>query len=113
MYLTSLRDSNTGEYLHHGLATVFGKDAANQAMKSIHEEVFASWLASSLEAQKEDLLLYVSGLEPDRKKVVESWTKLEPYRFLPPESARPVERELFLADLEMMLSLMRNELGVS
>lgn len=108
-----MRDANNGEYVHHGLATVFGAEAAHLAMKSSHEETFAEWLACSLEDQKLDLDLYVATLEPERKKVVESWTKLEPYRSLPPETARSPERDLFTSDLELLLSLQRNELGVS
>src|SRR5690349_17560104 len=92
VYLASLRDSNTGEYQHHGLATVFGSEEANLAMKNSHEEVFATWLTYGLEAQKIDLHLYVAGLEPERKTVVENWTKLEPYRSLPPDTALSVER---------------------
>src|SRR5262245_62057658 len=80
VYLAMLRDSNTGEYQHHGLATVFGEEEANKAMRQSHEDVFAEWLAYTLAQQKQDLELYVAGLEPDRRKVVETWSKLEPYR---------------------------------
>lgn len=113
VYLASLRDVNTGQYVHHGLSTVFGPDVANAAMRKSHEEVFAEWLGYGLEAQRSDLEFYVSGLEPQRKTVVENWTKLEPFRALPPETARMVEKDLFYSDLEMVLSLLRNELGVS
>ncbi len=112
VYLSSLRDPNTGLYQHHGLATVFGEEEANSAMRLSHEESFAQWLEFSLDRQKSDLELYVAGLEPERKRVVETWSRLEPYRNLPPASAKAVEKSLFLTDLETLLSLMRNELGV-
>jgi hypothetical protein len=113
VYLSSLRDPNTGLYQHHGLATVFGEEEANAAMRLSHENTFAQWLESPLEQQKSDLDLYVAGLEPARKRVVETWSRLEPYRNLPPASAKAVEKSLFLTDLETLLSLMRNELGVA
>jgi hypothetical protein len=113
VYLASLRDPNTGEYLHHGLAAVFGHEEADKAMRQSHEGVFEEWLGFGIEQQKLDLELYVAGLEPDRAKIVVTWSKLEPYRNLPPDSARDVEKELFLGDLETLLSLMRNELGVA
>jgi hypothetical protein len=113
VYLASLRDTNTAEYLHHGLAAVFGHDEANKAMRQSHEEAFHEWLQFSLEQQRLDLELYVAGLEPARSKIVATWTKLEPYRNLPPDSAREVEKELFLGDLETLLSLMRNETGAA
>lgn len=113
VYLQSLRDSNTGLYHHHGIEAIFGHAEANRAMRQSHELAFAEWLEFRLERQKTDLELYVAGLEPERRTVVEAWSRLEPYRSLPPDSARLVERELFLADLETLLSLMRNELGVA
>jgi hypothetical protein len=112
VYLAGLRDPNSGEYQHHGFAAMFGAAEANRTMKASHDELFAEWLSYGLAHQKMDLELYLSGLEPERRRVVESWTKLEPYRGIPPETARPVERELFLADLDALLTLMRNELGV-
>jgi hypothetical protein len=113
VYLAGLRDSNTGQYFHQGLATVCGAEEASGAIQASHQEAFAIWLEYNLAQQRADLELYVSGLEPDRKKVVEAWSKLEPYRNLPPDSVQAVEKELYLADLEALLSLLRNELGVS
>lgn len=112
-YLASLRDPNSGEYRHHGLATVFGPSEADEAMRESHALCFAEWLSYPLAQQKADLDLYVSTLEPERKTLIGAWTKFEPYRDLVPETARAVERELFFADLEALLSLMRNECGVS
>jgi hypothetical protein len=111
--LASLRDSNSGKYLHHGLAAVFGEEEAEQAMRDSHVEVFAQWLEMTLPEQKADLETYVRGLEVERRRVVEVWSRITPYLALPPASALQVERDLFLADLEAMLSLLRNELGVS
>lgn len=113
VYLASLRDPNTAQYQHHGLAAVFGEEEANKAMKQSHEEAFAAWLDCTIEEQKGDLDIYVAGLEPERKRVAETWAILESYRTLPPASASPVEKSLFLADLEALLSLMRNEPGAA
>lgn len=113
VYLASLRDPNSGEYRHHGFAAVFGWEQAGHAMAESHDRLFAEWLSYSLEQQKGDLELYVSGLEPERRRVVETWSLIEPYRGVVPGAATALERELFLADLDALLSLMRNELGVS
>ena len=113
VYLASLRDSNTGKYQHHGLAAVFGQEEAEQAMRDSHVEVFARWLEMTLPEQKADIEAYVQGLDVERRRVVEVWSAITPYLTLPPAGALQVERDLFLADLEAMLSLLRNELGVS
>jgi len=113
VYLATLRDPNSGEYRHHGFAAVFGWEQAGHAMRESHERLFGEWLSYSLQQQKVDLELYVSGLEPERRRVVETWSQIEPYRGIVPASTSGLERELFLADLDALLSLMRNELGVS
>ncbi len=113
IYLSGLRNVDSDIYLHHGLASVFGEEEANTAIRKSHEEAFAQWLEFTIEQQKADLEVHVAGLEPERKRVVENWSRLEPYRNLPPASASTVEKTLFLDDLETLLSLMRNELGVS
>jgi len=113
IYLSNLRDADSNVYRHHGLAAVFGGEEANTAIRQSHEEAFAQWLEFTLEQQKADLETHVAGLEPERKRVVENWSRLEPYRNLPPAASSTVEKTLFLDDLETLLSLMRNELGVS
>lgn len=113
VYLSSLRDANDGRYVHHGLSAVFGEEEADQAMRDSHREVFSQWLELTLPQQKDDLETYVRGLDAERKRVVEVWSRIAPYLSLPPATALQVERDLFLADLEALLSLLRNELGVS
>ena len=112
VYLASLRNSNSGEYEHHGLANLFGSEEANRAMGDSHAELFAEWLCFDLQQQKEDLGTYLSEIEGPRRTVLKTWLQLEPYRNCMPASAREVERVLFLTDLEMLLALLRNEHGV-
>jgi hypothetical protein len=112
VYLSSLRNPNTGRYEHHGLALIFGEDEANKALKKSHMDVFTDWLSFDLEQQKADLDLYVSGLFEDKKLVIENWTRLAPYRYLIPASVRGVERRLYIADLTALLEVLKNEYAV-
>jgi hypothetical protein len=113
VYLASLRNSNSGEYEHHGVAQFFGTEQANRALADSHMEIFGEWLCMDLQQQKCDLDIYLSGLEGVRRTVLSTWLRLEPYRGCVPGSAREVERELYLADLETLLELLRNEYGVA
>jgi hypothetical protein len=113
VYLSSLRDANTGIYQHFGLAQVFGKKAAEEALRNSHQQAFAQWLCFTLEQQKADLDMYLAGLEGDRRTIVETWIRLAPYRNAVPATAREVERQLYLADLETILELLRNECGAA
>ena len=113
VYLSSLRNGNTGRYEHHGLALVFGEDEANRALKKSHTQAFAEWLRFNLEQQKADLDLYLSGLYEDKRTILETWLKLAPYRNVIPSSVRGVARQLYLADLTALIDLLKNEYAVA
>lgn len=108
VYLASLRNSNNGNYEHHGLGLVFGEDEANRALKDSHAAVFAEWLAFNLEQQKADLDLYLAGLFENKRVVLDTWVRLAPYKNLVPASVRGVERRLYITDLEALLELLKN-----
>ena len=112
VYLAGLRNPNSGRYDHHGLALVFGADEANRALKKSHRQVFAEWLAFNLEQQMADLNLYLSELPEDKRTVLQAWTLLKPYRNLMPSNANPVERRLYLSELQTMLELLRGASAV-
>ncbi|MGE5645119.1 MAG: hypothetical protein ACM336_04945 [Acidobacteriota bacterium] len=113
VYLCSLRDPNTGGYEHYGLAQVFGAGEADRVLRESHQQVYSSWLCLTLEQQKADLDLYLSGLSGNRATILDTWIRLQPYRNLIPSTAREVERELYMADLDAILCLLRNEYGVA
>ncbi len=113
VYLSSLRDTNSGRYRHHGLAQVFGEPDSDRCLSKSHAEAFRQWLSFDLEQQKADLDLYVSALEGERRRLLDTWRKLRPYEYLVPANATAVERDLYLADLQALLGLLMNECGVA
>jgi hypothetical protein len=112
VYLSSLRDNNTGAYEHFGLAHTFGDEEAGRVLGESHLNGFSQWLCLTLEQQKADLDLYLSGLPGNRRTILETWIRLQPYRSLVPAAAREVERQLYMTDLETILELLKNEYGV-
>ncbi len=113
VYLSSLRDQNTGRYEHHGLSQIFGESSANEALTESHVQTFAEWLCLNLEQQKADLDLYLSSFQTDRRTILETWIRLSPYRNLMPSTAGEPERRLYLADLEALLELLKSQHDVS
>ena len=111
-YLASLRDVNSDQYHHHGLATVFGEAEAHRALRESHETAFAEWLTFTIEQQKADLDLYLSMLDQPKRFLLQTWQRLAPYKNLIPTSAADEERRLYLLDLETILNLLRNEYAV-
>lgn len=112
VYLSALRDSNSGEYEHHGLALVFGHHEADRALRRTHIQTFSEWLCFNMEQQKADLDLYLSALYDQRPRVIETWLRLEPFRSLAPTSATKAETDLYLCDFRLLLELLKNEYGV-
>jgi hypothetical protein len=112
-YLSSLRDPNTGVYMHYGLAQIFGEDTADQVLRQSHAAEFSRWLCLNLQQQKGELDKYFAELESDPRTVLANWLKAAPYRNLVPAEARHVERQLYILDLEALLELLRNEYGVA
>ncbi len=112
VYLSSLRDQNTGRYEHHGLSQIFGDSATDEALSESHTQTFSEWLCCGLERQKADLDLYLSSFQADRRTILATWIRLAPYRNLLPASASEPERRLYLADLEALLEILKGEHGV-
>ena len=103
VYLTRLRDSSTGRYVHGPLVDVVGRDVADRTIASSHHDVFAEWIGFPLSRQKADLDQYLA--------TVHSSADVEAYRELVPATAHDVERQLYLTDLETLLALLRFEHG--
>ncbi len=113
VFLSTLRDSNTGIYTHYGFAQRVGDETAHEALRQSHFECFSEWLAFSLEAQQSDLDQYLSGIDGDRKTILDNWIRTKPYRNLIPASALDMERKLYLSDLETLLELLTAAHGVA
>jgi hypothetical protein len=113
LYLTSLRNSHTGDYEHHGMAQMLGSEQAAETLRSSHAQVFQEWLCLSLERQKADLEEYLNGLPGDPASVLATWLRVAPYRNLVPPSAQDVESQLYITDMETILELLKREYGAA
>lgn len=103
VYLASLRDGATGRYAHPALSHLMDAEDADRMLCHSHHQVFSGWLRFSLEEQKMDLEEYLrAGGGP---------AHAPHYGDLVPRTARSVERELYLTDLETLLELLKFENG--
>src|SRR5690606_11974899 len=78
VYLASLRDANTGNYRHFGLAQLYGTEEANHVLATSHEQMFTEWINQSIEEQRRDLERYLDGVSEDRAHVLETWGSISP-----------------------------------
>jgi hypothetical protein len=110
-YLASLRDQNSGVYRHHGLAATFGRDESTRALRESHERCFMEWLNLDLEAKTADLRDYVSSLEDPPAVVLEYLGSAARNEFHLPDSALPMERELFHRDFDAAAEFVTRDLS--
>ena len=108
-WLASLRNPHTGVYEHHGLGVLFGPERASKALRLSHLACCRDWLKSSLEEQMADLRLYLSEQQQGAGEVVENWQDVDFWRTILPASIRGAERAQYMAEVGMLLSLLRNE----
>jgi hypothetical protein len=113
IYLTSLRNNDSGKYEHHGLSLVFGEVEADRALKATHVDAFYTWINYELREQKADMELYLSAVTGSKREAVETWARVQPYRNVTPATVREAERALFIAHFETLLNLLTNVYGVS
>jgi len=103
VYLASLRDPGTGRYSHEALLRMLGPEDTDRTLCHNHHQVFSEWLGFSLSDQKSDLDEYLNLSGHSRQALQ--------YHNLVPPTARDVERQLYLTDLETLLELLKYERG--
>jgi hypothetical protein len=111
-YLGGLRDPNSGVYRHHGLSLVFGREESSRTLREHHEQAFFEWLNLSLADKSADLTCYFASLDDPLPVVLDHWLKTKSFEQHAPGAARPMERELFIRDLEALVETIRNGLPV-
>jgi len=102
-FLASLRNPTTGRYSHEDLLRVLGPEETDRALCNSHHQIFSEWLRFSLSEQKADLDAYLNTVGGSRDAL--------DYRHLVPPTARDVERQLYVTDLETLLELLKYERG--
>jgi hypothetical protein len=107
IYLSSLRDYNTGRYHHYGLETRYDPELVDRALHQCHIQVFEDLMEIPLEDQTRSLLSFFESLQEDRRRLVTTWQKLRSFQVLPPEGCHPLARKLFDNNIEIMLKVLR------
>jgi len=101
VFLASLRDAATGRYRYEALGRILGPEDTDRTLCNSHHQVFSEWLRFSLADQKSDLDEYLRIAGKPRQALR--------YHHLTPPTARDVERQLYLTDLETLLELLKFE----
>jgi hypothetical protein len=109
LYLSSLRDCNSGRYLHPELSPGMGAEEAHRALKACHDRVFLRLLTTPVEQYVVQLKEYIRYTRTERSVVLATWESLEAYRATVPVHAMRIYRDLFCLNVETALAVLRQE----
>ena len=108
-YLFSLRRPDSGKYLHEGLAALYGTEPVNCVLERCHEEIFERLLEMPLNAQREDLRMYLCSL-PGTFENNAAFCQKNYIQWVPP-SAPTYLKELYSSNLNVLLELLRDDMS--
>lgn len=109
LYLSSLRDISTGDYVHAGLVARYSQEAVQQALSYCHQELFLRVLEMSLEQQEWDLRACLEGMEGEFWGKLKRWRETEFYRLMVPADSPEYLKEIFLANVGAVLDMVLEE----
>ena len=105
IYLASLRDCNSGMYLHPELSHQRGMHAADGALRVCHEQVFRRLLSTGLAEYVIQLQEYIRYTRGEILTVLKTWKSLQAYRATVPMSALASSAELYFLNVAIALEV--------
>jgi len=105
IYLASLRDCNSGMYLHPELSNQRGIQAADGALRACHEQVFRRLLTTRLAEYVVQLHEYIRYTRGEILTVLKTWKSLQAYRATVPVSAVATSTELYFLNVAIALEV--------
>jgi len=108
IYLASMRDYNTGEYHHDGLACRFTESVAGSAIASCHRDAFRRMVLCSVKELVEELELYADSNCTTASELVRVWEKLQPYRIAVPLECSPLAARFFTSNVRTALAILQS-----
>lgn len=105
IYLASLRDCNSGMYLHPELSHQRGIQAADRALRACHEQIFRRLLTTGLAEYVVQLQEYIRFTRGEILTVLKTWRSLQAYRATVPVSAVATSTELYFLNVAIALEV--------
>jgi hypothetical protein len=104
-YVSSLRDSETGQYLHAGLMDVYSANSVQAALAHCHEELFTRILEASLKEQESDLRKCMRSAGDEFWSIVEDWRASRGYQTMCPQGLPDYLNTLFCSNVGTLLEV--------
>ncbi len=111
VYLASLRDCNSGLYLHPALSTRLGTTAADFALRACHERVFRRLLTTRLEDYVQQMREYIRYTRAETGQVLKTWKSLQAYRATVPVGTTRLFSDMFDLNVSAALEILEGSLS--
>lgn len=106
LYLASLRDYNSGRYLHPQLSPNLGTEEAHRRLSVCHALIFKRLLTAPVSQYVIQLEQYIRYAQAERATVLTTWKTLEAYRATVPLQVLPIHRDIFSLNVEIALAIL-------
>lgn len=111
IYLSSMRDYNTGLYHHDGLALRYSREVACEALADCHREVYRQLLSCSLENLVSQMEAYVDSSHTPPADFVSTWRDIEPYRVAIPMDTDSFSVQFLFSNFRIALAIVEEHLA--
>jgi hypothetical protein len=108
LFLASLRDCNSGRYLHPQLSQTVGVEEADHVLSVCHQQIFRNLLNTPASGYALQLEEYIRYTRADRSVVLDTWQALRAYRSTVPVHATALYCELFCLNIELALTILKD-----
>ena len=109
IYLASMRDYNTGFYVHESLASRFSAEVACEALADCHRESFNELTSLELKDLTGELELYMKSTGTSPRDFLRAWKDLEPYRVAVPVGTDPLLADFLFSNLRVALAILEQQ----
>ncbi len=104
-YTSSLKDSDTGQYEHAGLAALYPQTAVDAGLSHCHEELFTRILEVPLKEQEKDLAAFLGSAGEQYWDAVERWHEDRTFQAMCPEGLPEYLQDLFRSNMKALLAV--------
>lgn len=106
VFVGSLRDSYTGQYLHEGWAGVASPEEVHAILDDIHRRVFRAVLRLPVTDLSKEVRHHFALLNQSERQTSALWLETEPFRDLIPRSCSVGLRHFFVSQMRIALEIL-------
>ena len=111
-YVCSLRDHQSGRYLHEGLTFIYSEASVQAALSQCHEELFTRIHETPLEEQEADWRMSFAP-QSEHGWIPEDGGRVDSPRSLAPDGLPDYLTDLFCSNAEALLAVISSEHAIS